>query len=262
MKRLHLIFPVFSVTLVAVAAAAARDVQKPYVISRGSKIPGSDVHVAEDGEITLITPEGRMIFDPGTTVVVEEPAVFPELRRMVEEGKYEEAISGLREIVDQYRFLQWDHRARIFLGRAQTGVGRHREAVETLEELFAAHSGIRSDPTVQATYLSAMQGVGDRERLMPLIEEFVRGGERQVAALAQMIRGNLLLEDGELEKALYDFQRTALLFGAEKDVHAEALYRTAYCFERLGKSAKARYYQGLLETAYPDSEYAERVRRD
>ncbi len=264
MKIKHLI--VATLTLASVLTGTGRVVADetalPYVVHEGRRIPGTDVRADRHGQIILTTPAGRMTFEPGTRVVVAEPTGFQDLRRKVEESQYEEVISGLREIIEQYRFLGWDHRARRLLGRALTGIGRYQDAVTHLESLFEEDPGARAEPDVQEAYLLALEGAREHDKLLPMLDEVIRQGGRQPAARAQMIRGNLRMEEGEIEKALYDFLRTATLFRTMIEFQPEALYRAAVCYEQLGQSEKAQRFIERLQTEFPESDYAQRDPRD
>lgn len=248
-------------TVLAVCDAGAGDIQPPYVIVRGRRIAGREVRADSQGNIRLITPEGvTMTFDPGTVAVVDEPANFAELNRMVEAGRYEEAIGGLREIMNRYRFLGWDQRARRLLARAQVGTGQHALAVRTLEELFETQPAARAEPLMQDAYLVALHGAGESEKLLPLLDETVRTGGRQPAARAQLMRANLRLRNEEIEPALFDFLRITTLFRNLSELQPEALYQAAVCFEKLGYTERAANYFERLARDYPDSEFARRKR--
>lgn len=242
------------------STAVAEDAPTPYVIVGGRRIPGTSVRADRQGNITLVTPTGLLTFDIGTTVVVDEPAAFPALRRQVEEGRYAEAIPGLRQVITEYRFLSWDHRARRYLARAQVGAGSHGEALATLDELFAAQPTSRNEPVVQDTYMRALRGAGDQERLLPLLDQMISKGGRQAAAVAQVMRGNIHLEQGDPRSALFDFMRTTLLFRSVREVQPEALYRTADCFTRMGYEDKADRFYKQLQEQYPESEFAARAK--
>lgn len=246
------------IAMIAVVGAA-NQTPTPYVVVRGTVIPGREVRADRTGRITLITATGPMTFEAGTTVVMDEPAALAGLRKQIEEGQFAEAIPGLRSLINEYRFLGWDNRIRRDLARAQVGAEQHDDAVKTLEELFANQPAARSEPVVQNTYLHALKGAGEREKLLPLLDEVIRDGGRASTALAQMMRGNMLLESGEVERALHDFLRTATLFRSVRELQPEALYRTAACFEQLGYTEQAQHYYGLLKDQYPDSEFARQL---
>ncbi len=264
MKSKHLIVAALMIASIMTGAAwvGAREISTPYVIHDGRRIPGTAVRADRTGQIILTTEAGRMTFEPGTRVVVDEPTNFQELRRMIDAGRYEEAMPGLREIIEQYRFLGWDHRARRLLGLALTGSGRYTDAVASFETLFEKDPGARAEPEIQESYLLALEGAGERDKLLPMLDEVIRRGERRPAARAQMIRGNLRLEEGETEMALYDFLRTATFFRSFIELQPEALYRTADCFERLGRHEKAERFIERLKEEFPESDYAQRIARE
>ncbi len=259
-KRLVLTVLTVAALMPTVATVVAEEISPPYVIQDGRRIPGTSVRADRHGQIILSTEAGRMTFDPGTTVVVHEPEGFDQLRRHVEAGDYEDAISGLRRIIDEYRFLGWDHRARRYLGRALTGIGRFEDAVTTFEQLFEDDAMARTESAVQEAYMVALQGLGALDKLLPMLDEVIRSGDRRPVAKAQMIRGNLRLEEGQTEQALYDYLRTATLFRTVIELQPEALYRVADCYERLGLREKAQPYIERLQEEFPQSDYAQRLR--
>lgn len=247
--------------LLTAGSVLAEDTPMPYVIVGGRKIPGTEVRADRRGQITLMTASGLMTFEPGTTVVMAEPPAFAGLRRLVEEGRPAEAIPGLIAIIEQYRFLGWDYHARRSLGRAQVGAGLFADAVKTFDDLFALQPTARAEAPVLTAYLRALEGAGEVEKLLPLLSEVIQEGARPAAALAQVMRGNLRLRDGDVEMALSDFLRTAMLFRAVHALQPEALYGTAVCYERLGLNDQAKPFYDQLIANHPKSEFAERARQ-
>jgi len=74
------------------------------------------------------------------------------------------------------------------------------------------------------------------------------------------MRGNMRLAAGDVEKALYDFMRTAEFFWDEKDIQAEANYRAGECLAKMGSPLAAEFYARVVND-FPDSAFAAKARQ-
>jgi TolA-binding protein len=93
------------------------------------------------------------------------------------------------------------------------------------------------------------------------MEEAVKRGTRQMAAIAQMRRGDIQRKRGELKEALIaGYLRTAYFFRDVKEVQGEALYKSVKCLEELGQHGHADKMRKRLLQDYPRDPYAEKLR--
>ena len=82
---------------------------------------------------------------------------------------------------------------------------------------------------------------------------------RDLAARAQVLRGDLKRKRRQLEPAVQDYLRTVILFENIRDVQPEALYKAGETLEEL-RDARAKDLFARLQREYPDSKYAARAR--
>jgi TolA-binding protein len=259
MKRKRQIRRAALAGLIAIWSGAA--LAAPYVIlPDGKKMTGTQIRGNADGSLTLTTASGQMSFPKGTKAFVDEPADFARAVKLAKDRQHDEAIKILKEIVKNYRYLEWGQKAQRMLGAAHVGKGDFKAAVQTFQELLAEAPELQKDGEVQAGYMKALEGVGDMEKLGPLLNQAIADGPRNAAAQAQVLRGNMRLKEGDLEGALYDFLRTADFFREAAEVQPEALLRTAECFEKRGDEKTAALYYGKLAKEYPASPLAAQAR--
>ena len=87
----------------------------------------------------------------------------------------------------------------------------------------------------------------------------IRGNTaRERKGMAQLVRGDLKKQRGDKQEAVLDYLRTIYFFGGNRELHEEALYKSADTFAELGDSARSRTFAQTLKQSYPDSEYVNR----
>ena len=235
--------------------------QPPHVIlPSGKKVTGTSVKVDKSGQILLTTAQGLLTFPKGTTVVVSKPSGYTRAMQMMQQKQHDAAIKALNKIIEEYRFLEWDKKAKVLLARVYVKKADYRNAMKTYAEVFEEMPEVLDDEGVRESYLKALMGSKDYDKLKPLLDETVARSSRSLAARAQMARGGLSFKAGEFEKALYDYMRTAELFKSEKNLQAEAHYKTGECLERLGDQRAAEFYEHVVRE-YPESPFAVKARQ-
>jgi len=230
------------------------------VLPDGRRVEGKEVRAAADGTIVLILPEGgRLEYPKGTKVIMDEPVEMAQALERMRKKEFDEAIRQFQGIVEQYRYLGWDLRAMKFIGLCQVELGRWDEAIRSLDAAAEGAADLTSDETVRVALARALAGAGRRDRLDPLLDEMIRKGTRREAAAAQVIRGRLRLDGGDLEGALYDFMRTARFFREIREWIPEAAWRAGETFDRMGvKEASLEFYRQAGQ--YPETEFGKRAR--
>lgn len=242
--------------LVSVAQAA-----NPYVILPGGrKVIGTEVRATREGQIILTTPEGRSTFDPGTQVVMDEPADYAKALQQIQQKQYAPGVETLKKVIADYRFLGWDLKAQRLLGGALLNAGNAAEAVGAFEETFKAQPDTANDEQLRGGYIRALAAAGAADKLGPILDEAIRTGPRSAAAVAQVLRGDAKLGRGDIESALLDYVRTADFFRESKDAAAEAAFKAGECFEKLRDNDRAAEYYHRVVADFPDSPYAARAK--
>ncbi len=94
--------------------------------------------------------------------------------------------------------------------------------------------------------------------MAPLLETLISDGSREEAAVANILRGDLKASQKKLNEAVLDYLRTALLFEAQADANAEALFKAAETLTTL-KDRRAKDLYKKLVDKHPDSGYAQKA---
>lgn len=244
---------------ILVAIAATAKAAPTVVLPNGKQIVGKSIKADEEGKIYLTTDKAILPFPAGTTVVVDEPPEYRRAIQLIQQQQYDTAIRTLNGIVENYRFLNWDKRARVLLASALYGKGAFDEAAAMYETVARENPTALNDEETSTRYLTALLRSQQFDKLEPLLDETIQTGPREAAARAQVMRANLRMEQGDVENAVLDFLRTVEFFREAADVRPEAAYKAAECLSRLEDERAGRYYT-LVVNEYPDSAYAEKAR--
>ncbi len=251
---LCLLLSAFACGIVSVHANEA-----PYVVlDSGRRIDGVSVSADEDGRILLHTTTGLLTFDKGTRVFTPRPRELDQALQHMQQRQFAKAVQLLQQVATANRNLGWDKEALKLLARAYVGNGKAVDAARTYELLFDIDLQARNDAEDFLRYLRALDTSGQHAKLEGLLDEVIRTAPRAAAAWAQLRRGNMARDRGELWPALLDFKRTADFFADQKETHPEALFLTADVLKRLGDERAADYGRRLKE-AYPASPFVHRL---
>lgn len=240
-----------------VVAVHANDA--PYVmLDSGKRIDGVSASADEDGRILLRTDKGVLTFDKGTRVFTPRPRELDEALQQMQQRQFGQATQLLRRVAAANRHLGWDKEALKLLARAHVGEDKAMDAAKTYEQLFDLDPQARSDAGDFLRYLRALDASGQHARLADMLDGVIRTAPRAAAAWAQLRRGSIALDRGELREAVLDFKRTADFFADQKEMHPEALFLTADVLRRMGDERAAEYGKRLRE-AYPASPFVSRL---
>ena len=237
----------------AINLASAFVATAAYVeMADGSRREGSDIRARNDGTITLTTPQGQISFPRGqyTKAVADKPADFDRARQLAAQKNYDEAIKLLDVIIHNYRYLEWDNNARIVRAQVQVAKGDASGAVETYEQLFRNAPEFKKDSTIMMPYYNLLIEAKQFEKLSPLLDEMISKGARPDAARAQILRGDIKMNQANVEGAILDYLRSAILFESERASVPEALFKAAEGLEKMrDPRAKALYNRVATEFA-------------
>ena len=229
-------------------------------LKNGKKYAGK-VSAKSDGTILVITKQGNFSF-PANQVArarADEPAEYKQAITALDSGKHAQAIKLAKGIAAQYKFLEWDNRARVVLIRAQTGKGDHTGALRTYDAILASDEKLADNSEVRWAYLGALVGAEKVDDLNKVIDDLIANGDRADAAKGQLLRGDLAMKRSQFENAVLDYLRTAVLFEKQTAQHPEALYKAAEALEKLRDARAATFYNKVIEQ-YPSSEFAAKAK--
>lgn len=242
--------------------AAAGVTQAAYVVTpQGQTIQGSDIRSRANGDIVLTTDKGPLTFTKGSYVraVADEPADYRKAQQLAAAKKYDESVRLLRDIVLQYKNLQWDHRARMTLAEVYAQQGDLDNARLTYDEIFRVMPKAKEMPEVAWPYREVMLRSEKYAILEPELNTLIQSADREEAARAQIMRGDMSKAQGKIEPSVMDYMRTMVFF---KDVPAyqpEAMFKAAEGLEAMRDERAKNVYRTLVEE-YPDSPYAQKAR--
>jgi tetratricopeptide (TPR) repeat protein len=245
----------FSVAITAaalwlLASGAVLAQNTPHVLlSNGSRVDGTDIRARSDGTVILTTPNGQREFPRGQYVkaVAARPADFDRARQLAQQRNFDEALRVLEQVIQANRFLDWDIQARIVSAQVLSAKGDHAGAATAYERLFQASPEQRNESAVLSGYMNALLESKQVEKLNPLLDTMIAKGARADAARAYLLRGDLKMSQGQVEGAVMDYLRTALMFESERTTLPEALFKAAEGLEKLRDPRHKEYYRRVAQ---------------
>jgi TolA-binding protein len=229
----------------------------PYVILQGNqRVDGVAIRVKGDGSIVLTDAAGQQRTLSRAQVVravADKPAGFDQAVQQVQAGKYDEAIPVLEKIVSDMRFLSWDQQAVIPLTQALS-VKNPEKAVMVFEGVLKDNPQLEQGPA-RWTYYSALAAAKRATDLEPKLDALVRTGSSADAAKALLVRGDLRVQQEQLESAVLDYLRVVHFYETETALLPEALFKAASTLEKRRDARSKDWYKRLIEE-FPDSPQA------
>lgn len=245
-----------------IAWLTAATLQAAYVVTpQGQTIQGSDIRSKSNGDIVLTTDKGPLTFTKGAYVraVADEPVEYKKAQQLAASKKYDESIALLKEIVLQYKNLQWDNKARATLADVYAQQGDFDNAKLTYDEMFRAMPKAKEMPELAWPYREVMLKSEKYAILEPELNTLIQSGNREDAAKAQIMRGDLKKAQGQIEPSVMDYMRTMVFFKDVPTLQPEAMYKAAEGLEAMRDERAKTIYRSLVEQ-YPDSTYAQKAR--
>ena len=243
----------------AILLAAAESRADTLYMKNGTTMAAKTIRFkASSQEYIVITPEGTTVPVPAKTVdraeVPKPPTLDPAIASL-QGGKFDAAIASLEGIVNEYAGLDWDNIARDLLGQAYSGKKDFKKAVAIYKELIAGMPAERVTLAIRRHYWEALKGGEQFVILKKDLDDVIAGGTREAAALAQLLRGDMYLAQGQKNEALLDYLRTVILYESVKEIQPEALYKSAQLLDDL-RDPRAATLRKKLATDYPNSPFA------
>ena len=258
MKKSYKLIKPRTVFLLCLPLLLAWPVEAAHVIlTDGRRMEGSAIRARANGDIILTTPRGDLTFTRGqyTEAWAPRPREIDQARQQLQAGNNEQVISILEGVISQFRNLGWDNEALILIGRAQNNLGQYSSAMSSFQRLFQNAPNRREDSNVRWAFYRSMLGSGELDRLERNLNELISDGERVDAARAQAMRGDIKMQRGLAEAAVLDYLRTVVLFSAQRDVQAEALYKAGVALESMRDDRANQMFRKVINE-YGQSPFA------
>lgn len=237
---------------------------QPYVVvPGGNRVDVEQIRVRPDGSLVVtINSQPRDIAkDQYVQAVGVKPDGIDQAQALMNQGKNEEAAAILANIVQESRFQSWDAFAGEKLAAIQLAAGQPLEAKRTLDNLERRYGEnmISLFPFLEKVQWDVKVKSGETlglEDELTAVMKSDSNAERKARAL--IVRGDVKAARKDYQSAVLDYLRAEYFFGDNPALRAEALYKTASMFAKIGDTGRLRKYSTLLKESYPDSEYASR----
>ena len=249
----------FLIGLAAALAAGAAGAAPYVVLSNGQQVHGSAIRALANGDINLTMDMGMRTFPKGSYVkaVADKPAEYDQAAAAIKAQKFDAAVPLLEAIVAKYRYLGWDVEASKLLAQALLGKGDAEGAVKAYEQLFLVAPAEKQNADTAWGMRRAMLKAKQYPALIRQLDAVAAAGVRSEAARAQTMRGDIQLDQNNVELAALDYLRTAILFADVKDaaILGEATYKAAAALEQL-RDPRAKDMYKKVATEFKSSPYA------
>ena len=249
----------FLIGLAAALAAGAAGAAPYVVLSNGQQVQGSAIRALANGDINLTMDMGMRTFPKGSYVkaVADKPAEYDQAAAAIKAQKFDAAVPLLEAIVAKYRYLGWDVEASKLLAQALLGKGDAEGAVKAYEQLFLVAPAEKQNADTAWGMRRAMLKAKQYPALIRQLDAVAAAGVRSEAARAQTMRGDIQLDQNNVELAALDYLRTAILFADVKDaaILGEATYKAAAALEQL-RDPRAKDMYKKVATEFKASPYA------
>ena len=249
----------FLIGLAAALAAGAAGAAPYVVLSNGQQVQGSAIRALANGDINLTMDMGMRTFPKGSYVkaVADKPAEYDQAAAAIKAQKFDAAVPLLEAIVAKYRYLGWDVEASKLLAQALLGKGDAEGAVKAYEQLFLVAPAEKQNADTAWGMRRAMLKAKQYPALIRQLDAVAAAGVRAEAARAQTMRGDIQLDQNNVELAALDYLRTAILFADVKDaaILGEATYKAAAALEQL-RDPRAKDMYKKVATEFKSSPYA------
>ncbi len=189
-------------------------------------------------------PEGPLAAD----------AAFVAAEILFRQEKYEEALAAYENLANpsnpEFRVLTLLHG-----GQSAAQLEEWEKALEMLDKLIDEFPDSPHLPEALYEKGWALQNRDGADEAIAAYEQVIARTDREAAARAQFMIGEIQFERKQHREAIVSFFRVVSGYGYPK-WQAYATYEAARCFEALGHKPQAiRQYRELVEN-YPDSEQA------
>lgn len=258
----------FATFLLVVLTAGMADAAVRAVVTKtgtGQKLTGLVKWQATTKQY-VIQPDGspvqfKLPLSDVANIQVARPAALDAAIQQVQAGNYAAALPALEKILRDYTMLQYDVVAAQYLTLSYLKTGDATQAATMCDRVIAANPAAIETPEFAGLYWEALLKTEQYIKLNKALTAAIQNGSRELAAVAQIRRGDIARQKGNLDDALIDgYLRTVVFFQNVTSVQPEALYKAAECFTEKGQHAYAEKMRKELLSSYPKSEYAQRIK--
>ncbi|HAS84304.1 MAG TPA: hypothetical protein DCS43_16925 [Verrucomicrobia bacterium] len=221
-------------------------------------IASSKSYEIKAGSVTRQVPAA----DVSRVVLAQPPAGLDQAVKAVNSGNFQAPIQTLTTIVKDYAMFGPDVVAGNALAKAYLGSGRPKEALKACDDLIRVNPESMQTAAFAGLYWDILLQDGTKgSALRSSLRDAVETGNRELAAMALIRRGDLEMKDKKFKEALVDgYLRAILLFQDVNMVQPEALYKAIKAHEALNEVQLAERWRKKLLSGYANSEFASKLK--
>ena len=190
-------------------------------------------------------PDSELV---GETLFLEGEAAFRA-------GRYQDVVPPLARLLDDHPGHDVTPKARFRLGVALAELGRWDDAERTLARLVQQTPDFPNLAEAELTRGHCLAKQQQERAAQSAYERVIELDKGVLAARARLGLGTMRYDAGDVEDALSEFLKVALLYAHDEEV-ANALYMAGQCLEQMGQTDGARErYREILDD-HPETTFA------
>ncbi len=187
-----------------------------------------------------------------------QDALFMEAECLFEQEKYEPALK-LYESLGKPSTEAFEVVAALHAAQAAAKLGQWEKSLKLLEDCIAAHPETSYMPELLCEQGWALQNLKRYDEAVPLYQRVIESTNRETAAKAQFMIGEILFEKKEYQEAIRAFYKVIYGYSYPR-WQADATYESGRCFEMLKNTKQAKEHYLDLIRKYPRSDRVEPAR--
>lgn len=229
------------------------DVKWTYVESM-QYVPSQDIYKMRS---SVTYPVDRKVV---TALNIPKPTNFDQYRmRLKPTSAQPSSVVGMEAIRKKYTMLQWDVEALKILIPIYDHKQQYSKVIDECNYLKKWYKTVPEE-LVGYQWKALAKDRTKVPQLKKVLREAIESGTRKTAAMAHILRGDILKDEGKLKEALVDgYFRVILLFkDVPKDVQAEAHFKAWEVLKQVRDNRAEKIKRKLLDE-FPRSEYAKRL---
>ena len=236
------------IAIVLVTVAGVLSPNRPVIKKHGHPPQYVDAIQYRPFSDEYIVTSGRAVIRiPAKDIAYARSAKPPDLDKAVRTDN----VNVLSRISKEQHGLGWDVIALRHLVKIHAAADQPQQTVAAFRAL--RNRTVEIPAELYRCYLLALRNSRQLASLEKELETAITTGPRDLAAMANIIRGDIHMKDGQVRRALVDgYLRTAVLFRDVKGQRREALEKSILALERL-HDRRAGKFREQLRREFPGS---------
>jgi len=259
--------------LILVAGWVLTGAHADILVTRGGSHTGQVVKVTGSG-VAIRVGENEFTV-PRQDILsadIAKPDAVEKSLTALRAGKYQDALTGLKSVVDRYAGLPlpWVEESLVHMGEVQIALKDYAGAKKTFDNFKALYPQSALALTIDAKSARILFEQGQADKALPAIQavlapllkrDYLTDDQEAVVAEGFVLQGDCLAAAGKLDDALDSYLKVVALFDVDADRTAEAKYKAAKLFEQRGNWRRAKQsYDELLKES-PNLAFADDAKK-